>query len=310
MVTGSDWLSRLPLITTMPPGEAAAKLRDIGEDDMADALAEATQDAPETFGWVPHFGAGSGEWLSRAHTIGYLAPVDGPASEPLPIRHAANIRPDDTLNGARIKLTLDELRVADYPGHGRHDILFSFSASNQTERGDSQELHFSTHYDVADGQRGAIQGRPIFVGLKVGGEGIHLKCATVNVANDDDEKLLKFLDGDAFQAGLQLLTTAQPALAPFSALAVGLTETIAKRSRNVPVQTVDLGLDFSSIAPRPRLAQGSYIAVQIPGGLRTDWHWDEWVFNPLSGDIVNLNQPGMLIPYNYFIISVSRHNGS
>jgi len=247
------WLSRLPLITSLPPDEAAAKLREIGEDEMADGLAEESQDTEGTYTWVPKFGTGRRRtWTNQAHTIGYLAPVAGPASEPLPIRHAANILPDDTLKGARIKLTLDELRVADYPGRGKHHILFDFSACNQTEQG-SEQLHFNAHYEVADGERGAVRGRPIFTGLQVGGEGIFLQCATVNVSNDDDEKLLRFLDGAAFQAGLQLVTTAQPALAPFSALAVGLTETIAKRSRNVPVQTVDLGLDFSQIAPQPRL---------------------------------------------------------
>ena len=91
-----------------------------------------------------------------------------------------------------------------------------------------------------------------------------MQCATVNVLNEGDEALLGFLEGDAFQGGLQLLTTAQPALAPFAALTVGLTETIAKRNRNVAVQAVDLGLDFSQIAVRPKLAEGSYIAVQIP----------------------------------------------
>ena len=189
-----------------------------------------------------------------------------------------------------------------------HRIWFDFAARNQTSRGPEQ-LHFNVICRAAEGERAAVLGRPIFIGLQVGGEGIFLQLATINVLNEGDEKLLDFLDSDAFTSGLQLLATAQPALAPLSALALGLTETIASRSRNVPVQTVDLGLDFSHIAPRPRLAEGSYIAVQIPETLRTVWDWQDWGYDPASGTIVGIGQPGKLIPYNYIVISISRYRG-
>jgi hypothetical protein len=38
-----------------------------------------------------------------------------------------------------------------------------------------------------------------------------------------DEKFLKMLDSDTFEAGLKLATTAQPAIAPLSGLAMGIT---------------------------------------------------------------------------------------
>jgi hypothetical protein len=40
------------------------------------------------------------------------------------------------------------------------------------------------------------------------------------------------------------------------------------RNRNVPVQDFYLGLDFSAIPMRARLAQGSYLAVQISEALQ------------------------------------------
>jgi hypothetical protein len=306
---GADWLSRLPVIGKLPPDEAAAKLREIGEDDLADALAVSAGTAPETFGLLPDMRARRRRnYLDTAHAIGYLAPVSAPGTGLLPIYHAANIAADDTLKGARITLTLDGLRVADYPGRGVHQILFGFSADNQTDQG-VEHLHFNATYRAAEGEQAAVLGRPIFTGLQVGGNGLFLKCGTVNVLNEDDEKLLTFLNDDAFKAGLQLLTIAQPALAPFSALAVGLTETIAGRSRNVAVQAVDLGLDFSHIAPRPRLAEGSYIAVQIPQRLRTAWHWENWGYDQASGSIVNVGQQDQLIPNNYLMVSISRYEG-
>ena len=308
-VSDADWLGRLPVIGHLSPDDAAIKLSEIGEEDITIAPARVSRKAPADYGVVPGFGNRRDRaWLHTAHAIGYLAPVDGPRAGLRQIQHAANIIPDETLKGARIKITLDGLRVADYPGRGMHQILFDFAARNQTDQGPEQ-LHFNATYRAAEGEQASVLGRPIFVGLQVGVEGIFLQCATVNVLNESDEALLHFLDGDAFKGGLQLLTTAQPALAPFAALALGLTETVAARTRNVAVQAIDLGLDFSQIAPRPRLAEGSYIAVQIPETMRTVWQWQDWGYDPVNGHIVNVESPDLLIPYNYLIVSVSRYVG-
>jgi len=309
LVSEGDWLARLPVIGGLPPDEAAAKLREVGEDEIADALEVSGQSAPATYGVLSRLGIGGDRvWLHTAHAVGFLAPVAGPGSGPLPIRHAADIAADDGLNGARVKVTLDGLRVADYPGRGMHRILFDFAARNQTDQG-AEQLHFNAVCRVAEGEQAAVLGRPVFSGLRVGGEGIFLQLATVNVANEDDERLLGFLDSDAFKGGLQLLTTAQPALAPFCAVAVGLTEAIAARHRNVAVQAVDLGLDFSRAAPRPRLAEGSYIVVQVPETIQAVWRWQDWGYDPASGRIVSAAQSGLLIPYNYLVLSITRYQG-
>jgi hypothetical protein len=305
----SDWLDALSVIGELPPEVAAVKLREVGEDELAQALAEAPGAAPEAFGVLSRLGIGGDRaWQHTAHTVGYLAPGASPQAGLLEVRHAGNIAPDEELKGARVKLSLDGLRVADYPGRGMHRVLFDFAARNQTDQG-AEQLHFSTTYRVAEGEEAAVLGRPIFTGLQVGAEGLFLQCATVNVLNEGDEALLGFLEGDAFTNGLQLLTTAQPALGPFVALTLGLTQTIAARHRNVAVQKVDLGLDFSSIVLRPKLAEGSYIAVQIPQSLRTVWEWDDWRYDPANGHLASALDPGLLIPYNYFVVSVSRYSG-
>ena len=157
-----------------------------------------------------------------------------------------------------------------------HQIWFDFAA-RRTRPAAARSSYISTSpARAAEGERAAILGRPIFSGLQVGGEGLFLQFATVNVLNEADEKLLHFLEGDAFTTGLQLLTTAQPAIAPLSAMALGLTEIIASRNQNVPVQAVGAGTGaFGGLAPRPRLAEGSYIAVQIPETMRTVWDWQD-----------------------------------
>jgi len=245
-------------------------------------------------------------WQHTAHAFGYLAPAP-PGSAPLSIQHAGNIAADPSLKNSHVKITLDRLRVAAYPGGGMHRVLFDFYAQNQVP-GEVEHLHFNLTCRVHEGEQAASLGYPIFVGLNVGSEGVAFKCFTVNVKNDQDEAFLGFLDSDVFKGGLKLASTVQPAIAPFSQLALGLTKSIAARSRNVPVQDFYLGLDFSSVATRARLAEGSYLAVQIPETMQTVWDWSEWTFNRANGQVVNKAESTQLVPYNYLVFSVSRQD--
>jgi hypothetical protein len=161
--------------------------------------------------WWPF---GDKPWHHAAHTFGYIAPAP-PQSAALPIQHAGNIAPDHTLKNSRIKITLDGLRVADYPGRGIHRVLLDFYAQNH--RPDSVEhLHFNATYRVRDSEHAAVLGYPLFVGLNVGSDSIALKCYTVNVKNEDDGSFLSFLESDVFRFGLQLSNIAHPAVTLFS----------------------------------------------------------------------------------------------
>lgn len=304
-MTSSDWFDDIPVLGAMPAAEAATKLREVGEAEDADEILE-SMNLPPT-----GYGARGGWSLFRpkpyqytAHAFGYLAPAP-PGSDLFPILHAGNMDADDNLRGTRLKITLDQLRVADYPGGGEHQVLFDFYAQNQTDGG-LEPLHFTATFRAQEGQRAAAIGYPIFVGLKAGDEGVSFKCFTVNVKNRDDEAFLGFLESDVFKQGLKLVETAQPAVALFSQTALGMTKAIAQRNRNLPVQDFYMGLDFSAIATRARLKEGSYLAVQIPESSLVIWDWSQWAYNPNNGQIVNQADPTLLIPYNYVVIGVSR----
>lgn len=306
-MSASTWFDDLPVLGKLPPAQAAAKLRALGEVETAAALEAAQGEVMRG----PVFGGGRGwwpfqdkAWQHTAHAFGYLAPAP-PDSGPLPIRHAGNIAADPTLKNARLKLTLDRLRVAEYPGGGTHRVLFDFYAQNQVP-GHVEHLHFNATHRVREGEQAAVLGYPLFVGLNVGTEGMAFKCFTVNVRNDADQTFLSFLESDVFKAGLQLASTVQPVLAPFSQMAIALTKTIASHHENVPVQDFYMGLDFSTIPTRARLAEGAYLAVQIPETLQAVWDWSQWVYNPGGGQVVNNADPTRLIPYNYIVFSVSR----
>jgi hypothetical protein len=246
-------------------------------------------------------------WLSNAHAFGFVAEATANSTE-LPICEVGQISPRKDLANRRLNITLNYLRVAEYPGSGTHRILFDFYTRNQMAT-TSEEVHFNTTYRVLEGERAGIKGFPIFVGLGVGTEGLAFRCFTVNVKNDDDEKFLSALDSDVFKAGLRLASTAQPAIAPLSSMAVAFTKAIAGRHRNIAVQDFYLGLDFTKIPGGGRLSTGSYIVVQIPESDALVWNWDDWVFSLHSGQVVSRANPNMLIPFNYIVFGISEYSG-
>jgi hypothetical protein len=138
---------------------------------------------------------------------------------------------------------------------------------------------------------GGASGRQKILGLGEAQADASRKNARINVALNalrvadypGDEAFLDFLEGDTFKSGLKLATTTQPAIAPLAGMALALTKSIAKRSRNVSVQDCYLGLDFAGTAMGARLAAGDYIAVQIPESLQRVWFWDDWVYEPRTG---------------------------
>ncbi|MGK7872004.1 MAG: hypothetical protein AB4426_01405 [Xenococcaceae cyanobacterium] len=310
-MAATSWFDDLPIIGRLSPTQAIAKLREVGEEADAAEIEEALEDGTLR---PPDFTGGSWQWpfnrpwQHTAHAFGYIAPAL-PNSREIPIQQAGNITADPSLKNAPIKITLNCLRVAKYPGGATHRILFDFYAQNQVP-GTVEHLHFNSTHRVHEGERAAILNYPIFIGLNVDSEGVAFKCFTVNVKNEEDEAALSFLESDVFKAGLKLASTVQPAIAPLSAMAVGLTKTIAKRSQNVPVQDFYLGLDFSNNPMGARLAEGVYVAVQIPETLSRVWDWRDWVYDAVTGQIVNDFSRNQLIPYNYIAFGVSRYQES
>ena len=153
------------------------------------------------------------------------------------------MEPDETLRGARIKITLERFWVARYPGRGRHKILCEFTGKSQIQ-GEAEELRYALSTEANDGASAAVVGAPIFVGASVGNNGISFEGRTINVSNSVDDGVLAALNSGAFKQGLSLLTTAQPALKPFVGLASSIVSAVASRDRNKQVYDFKLGLDF------------------------------------------------------------------
>jgi hypothetical protein len=242
-------------------------------------------------------------WKFTSHSFGFIPPTAAGNSN-IDILNAHSIVPDLSLKGAKIKVTLDRLYVKDYPGKGEHSILMDFYAKNQVGN-QTEHVHFNQVYRIQEGQQAGISGYPVFVGLNVGNEGVEFKCYTVNVENKNDKKLVQFLEGDLFKSGLQLLNTVNPVTPILSDFSKGFTEGIANRNKNIPVQDIFLGLDFSEqITTRAKISEGSYVVIQVQDA--SNWNWSEWTFNRQKSQVVNKIDQTKSPEFNYFIFSISK----
>ncbi len=310
-MTTEAWFDDLPMLGQMPPAQAAAKLREVGEDEVADAIENAqykvTTDSTK-FGIPEDLGLRPQLWVYSSHIFGYSVPE--PNKTALSIQSASDISADHTLKNTRIKIILKHMHVEAYPGGGTHHIFFNFQAQNQlTDR--VETLNFPTTHRVREGKEVAIIEQPIFTALNVGIQGVAFHCVAVNVKNEEDERILKRLESPLFQPGLTLSTMlTNPVIALFSELGIALISLLANRYKNYTAQNFQMGLDFGTDPRYARLAEGDYIAVQIPESMKLAWDWDEWVYDPSSGQVVNDYDRTELIPYNYIIFSVSRYEES
>jgi hypothetical protein len=109
-------------------------------------------------------------------------------------------------------------------------VLVTFRARNVVG-GVEEPLAFSQAFNVQEGQSAGVRGYPIFLGLSVGGAGLALQFATVNVSNSGDSALLRALRSDTVASGLGLLTSAQPAMKPLAGLAMGIGEALLRATR-------------------------------------------------------------------------------
>src|SRR2546426_12701903 len=114
----TSWFDDIPVIGKLPPEQAIEKLREVGEDDVADMLEMTQEGQTKAFrssdfrSWL-HLQ--DRPWEHTAHTFGYLAPAS-PGNDPLSIRSIGSVAADSSLKHSSIKITLSRLRMAAYPG--------------------------------------------------------------------------------------------------------------------------------------------------------------------------------------------------
>lgn len=212
------------------------------------------------------------------------------------------------LQNQRLRHHAERAPGRDYPGGSTYRVLFDFYARNQVP-GTTEDLHFNATYRAREGERAAVRGYPIFVGLGVDSEGVPLRFHTINVKNDADEAFLDSLRAMSSAAGSSSRRRCSrrsrrfPAW-PWDSPRASPSAIATSRSRTATscftLRVLQLGA---------RLALGDYIAVQIPESLQRVWDRQDWVYEPRSSLIVFRDNPETLISYNYVALGVSRYEG-
>lgn len=278
------------------PSRIAEYLREIGDDEAADRLV-ARGGSGQSLNWF----WGDDVWGYTGLLIGFLSP-DTTGRE-VEVANAMSLPPDPSLRNTRVKLTLERFWVHSYPGSGKHTILCEFTGKNQI-RGEAEELRYALTAEARDRSSAPVSGTPIFLGVSVGNNGISFEGSTVNVRSSVDDGVLKALGSGPFRDGLSLLTTAQPALKPFVGLAGSLVSAVASRSKNKPVYSFKLGLDFEPGNTSACLRHGSFIVLQ---GDEAHWSWSEVLWNADAQQLVR-RFDGAPVELNYIVFRVSAYH--
>lgn len=280
-----------PLAATLPDETLADILERTGDPDAA---AELRGDGPQSFGMF-----GPKVWRHTAHQIGFIPA--GTEGNTVRLQSAGEAKPDPSLLNGRVDIRLDRLHIEEYPGMGPHDVMISFSGTNQTTT-ETESVTFNQTFKVPAGDSAGVAGYPVFLGINAGNRGLSFQITVVNVRSAGDEGILNALNSDVAKQGMSLLLTAQPALKIFSDLGTGLVKSFLSRNENLKVQEVFMGLDFDSAAFGVRLREGNYIVVQVPEDGTLDW--GHCSFNRSQQTILGPDKKPL--PYNYFVFRVSR----
>lgn len=288
-------------LADLPDDELKAYLLEVGEQDAVDALVAAEsggQAAPETFGG----GAGLfGRFLYPFRNVTHVTGFFTGGGELRPVSRAEG----PSVSDDPVRIFLDALHVSKYPGSGTHEILFEATLSPFQASEGAEPVHFAKTLRAARGSA-AIGGWPLFTDVHASDGGILLGFQTVNLSSSFNKRLLAALDSSAFNVGLSLVSTVQPAAAQVSKLVRGVVEWSVGESSNRAVQQADVGLDFRSPgSPGGRLAEGSYTFIQLPSVLADTWHFGDWQWDDQRATIVS-GQTGEPLDANFVVISVHR----
>lgn len=286
------------ILADRSPEEIAAYLREVGDDEAAARLErQIALPQGQSIEAMLH----RTRYLRNGLVVGFVTDA---ADGQYDIVDARRIEPETDLKDKRVKITLDQFFVHEYPGIGKHRILCEFAGQNQIAD-ETEELKFTLMVEVADREGTSVIGKPIFMGLTIGDDGINFRGRTVNVGSSTDDLILDAMNGEAFKSGLALATTLQPALKPFVGLATHVVKAAVKRARNAPVFNFDIGFDFNSQNLAARLRRGSYVVVQTG---EAEWDWSRFRFASQTRHVIRKSD-GLPLEANYFVIGIDDFAG-
>jgi hypothetical protein len=298
----AEWFGTATPIGDWPADQAASYLREVGDDALGDELvAYQTQHPGATFGARKALASVFNRFMATTNVCGFL-PAQG-TDRLLPVSKAAA---DPALVGTPLRVTLDSLHVAKYPGKGTHTMLFDFALQSQPSQDSVPVYHYNAKFRAGDGETVPVHDFPLFHGFSAAAEGIVFGFQIINLESSFNKGLLDFLDTDEFKLGLSLLNLT-PVLGQISQMCAGMARWLAGQSANAPVQAFRQGLGFATSPLSGRLAEGYYVVAQIPVEFQREWNWDDWLIDPVLQCLVQRDGTTVL-DFNHFIFGLHRQH--
>lgn len=287
-------------IGDLPTDKASHLLREVGDHQAADELESFYKNSTtEHFDFNSFFSFSFSRYHASAHICGFM-----PARNDQTLKPASKTTGNKALIDQPLTISLFGLHVANYPGGGKHNILFDFVVDNLTKK--TPAFHFNSKISAKDGETVAVQNMPIFRSLKAGKAGLTFGFQTVNLKSSREEQLLKFLGGKSFKEGLSLLNDTDPVLGQFSKMASNLASWSAQQSKNIKVQEFQIGLGFDDAQLNVGLDEGYYVIAQIPKDYEYEFDWAEWEIDANFRRLVRKNRVDEPLEFNHIIISINK----
>lgn len=245
-------------------------------------------------------------WKIKEHTYGYLD-YENIEGNKIPIVNALTMEADNSLKGERINIRIGTINVFRYPGvfGGEHEVLFEFRAKHSPDDGNNDEnIKYTQKYTLRNKGGSGKQGLQVLQGLRVPNNGLDFYLNTIYIGNKSEEKVVKFLNSPNFNSGLKLISTANPLVKEVAEYATGIIEYITNEKKNMVVQEIGIGFDFSGNIGVASLKTGQYIAVQTK---KENMNWSEWYYDTNDSLIKPYNNSVERLPRNYLSFIISKY---
>jgi hypothetical protein len=231
--------------------------------------------------------------------VGYVQPVfDAAASTP--ILEPEHISPVARISSGPVDISLIGLQVVESAVMGSRRILISLSAIHDSVK----RLDVLTLVDLpAEQPSPDFRRHLIFSGILAGAKTLFLEGTSIVVTDPEDYKFLEFLTVEPFQAGTHYSGKNESNVQAMSILVRSLAQLIAQRNRLA--QSLHLSFVNEPTVETDQLAEGYFIVVQIPPDGTETLTWSDWLFDPVSGAIVN-RQRGHSLPYSYVAVEIRK----
>ena len=291
-----SWFGRSPTVGQLGDDERAAYLRAVDDPEAppATVAGESAQRFRVSF-------TGERPFDHTGSALGYIQATDG---QYLTIVDPREIGPERSLIGKKVAVRLTQALVVRYPGNGVHEILLHFGIGGGS--GLTPEHDFGSTVRCADGNHMPVGGQRLFDGIEVGEDGLSLAMFTVNVHSQGDVQLLRALQSEVFQKGLDLVSSVGPVVGLLSVTLASLAKHIASSSENRQVQQGLVALDLDrTLVDSAKLRLGTYVLAQAPALVNgRPWSWSAYVYDRARNVIVHADDVDKLIPFNYVAVGI------